>query len=190
MKNNELVLVCTDKYEDEKDWWVENIYHMIYQQYFDVESMHIIRDVKYGGVYDKLRIFEECKDPNTNYIYFDLDVVITGPIEHLFRKELHLLYAWWREAFHTPLNSSIMSWKGDYSFIHTHFATDPEYFMLKYDKGIDEFLFREFELERYEPVCCSYNYGGFNKLWSVCLFNQAAEKMREGGEWSEFLLSE
>lgn len=190
-KKVEVVLVCTGPYEDKNDWWVENILFMLWKQNFQYSSVRVIRDVVYGGVYDKLRMFEECKDPNKQYIYFDLDLVITGPVDHLLRNDLHVLHAWWRPKFHTDLNSSIMSWQGDYSHIHDHFADDPEYFMLKYRLGMDEFLSNEqFLFKKYEPICSSFPYGGFDTSWPVCLFNQNAERMREGGKWQKFMLFE
>lgn len=180
----EVILVCTGKYADEEDWWVENIRHMLENVNLFYDKINVIRDEVYGGVYDKLRMFELYKDRNTQYIYFDLDLVISGSIHHLLRKELTVLHAWWRDKLHTPLNSSIVSWQGDYSYIHDLFAEDPEYYMLKYNKGIDEYLYKEyFKIEKYEPVCCSFPYGGFNTIWPVCLFNQNADMMRKSGAW-------
>ena len=176
----ELVLVATNQYSD--PWWVNNIKHMT-----GIDNVSVISNEVYGGVYDKLRLFEKFKE-DKQYLYLDLDIVITGDIKHLLRKELHVLHAWWREPLHTPLNSSIMSWKGDYSFIHDKFASDPDYYMVKYNKGIDEYLWKEFDPLTYEPVCTSYRYHGFKQKWSIVLFNQSHQIMREGGEWSKYLL--
>ena len=186
----ELVLVCTDKYEDPDDYWVENIKYMLQKQWFHYDTVRVIRDIEFGGVYDKLQMFRDCTDKNTQYIYFDLDVVITNMVDHLLRKDLTILHAWWREKLHTPLNSSVMSWRGDYSFIYNFFNSDPEFFMTKYNKGIDQYLYEDFEIDRYEPVCTSYRYAGFNNIWPVILFNQRAEKMRSPGPWSQYMLSE
>ena len=176
----ELVLVATDKYSD--PWWVNNMKHMT-----GIQEVSVITDVVFGGPYDKLRLFDLFKE-DKQYIYFDLDVVITQPIDFLLRDELHVLKAWWREPLHTPLNSSIMSWRGDHSFIYKKWIEDPERNLLKYHKGIDEFLYKEINLKTYGPVCTSYRYNGFDDAWPVVIFNQRADIMKRGGKWSKYLL--
>ena len=60
-------------------------------------------------MYDKFRDGEN--------LYFDLDIIIYDKLPNLIRKEFTLLDdSWWREA-HTTLNSSIVSWTGDVSWI-------------------------------------------------------------------------
>ena len=176
----EVVLVATGKYAD--PWWVNNIKHMT-----GVDDVSVISDVLYGGVYDKLRLFDLFKE-DKQYLYLDLDVVVTGDLKHLLKEDLHVLHAWWREPLHTPLNSSVMSWKGDHSYIHGKFAMDPDFYMIKYNKGIDEFLWKEINPQTYGPVCSSFRYHGFNEKWPVVLFNQRHDVMRKGGEWSKYLL--
>ena len=58
-------------------------------------------------------MFDRYKDGQN--IYFDLDVLIKGDCNHFLRTDFHVCHAWWRDAWHTPLNSSIMSWQGDQS---------------------------------------------------------------------------
>ena len=119
-----------------------------------------------------------------------LDLVIKKPIDHLIKDEFTILKAWWRKAFHTPLNSSIMSWKGDYSYIYRIFKKDPDYYMTKYNKGIDEFLWNELDIVQvYKPVCESFRYHGLTDNYAITLFNQSENLMREG--WaSKYTLSE
>ena len=101
----ELILVCTgDKFDE---WYVENLLHMIEKNgKLKYDKCHIIRDGE-GNVYDKLQMFRDFTD-DVNYLYFDLDVVIKGDVNHLVRDDFTLLFAWWRDRLHTPLNSSII----------------------------------------------------------------------------------
>ena len=185
----EIILVNTPpKYGD--DWWVNNITYMLDNVQCKYEKISVINTVQYGGVYDKLRIFKEFKE-DKQYLYLDLDLVIKKPIDHLLYEDFTILKAWWREEFHTPLNSSIMSWKGDCSYIYKKFKEDPDYYMLKYNRGIDEFLWNELDIvHTYKPVCDSFRYHGLmGEKYAITLFNQSENLMREG--WaSEYTLSE
>ena len=181
----ELVLVNTlPKYGI--DYYTDSIVHML-RQYGKLQfnELTIIQNPIYGSVWDKLRIFELCKEEK-NYLYVDLDVIIRDKISPLWRDELTLLYAWWRPPFHTPLNSSIMSWKGDYSHIYEKFKTKSDYFMMKYS-GIDSYINENFSVEKYDPFCTSYAWHGWDPKWPVILFNQNFDKMKEKGPWSRFL---
>ena len=165
----ELILVNTPpKYGEQ--WWVDNIISKV-----NYDSLHIITNVVFGGVYDKLRIFNECKDEK-QYLYLDLDIDIKSNIDHLLRKEFTLLHAWWRPAYHTPLNSSIMSWCGDRSDIYHKFNSDPDYYMVKYHKGIDEFIYKEIEYKTYDKVCDSYSWPTDGE-YPITLYNQAKDKL-------------
>lgn len=177
-----ILYVCTGtKYST---WWVDNLKYMIKNQFNDDEVIDIqgIREGE-GSVYDKLKLFKEFKD-NEQYLYFDLDVVIRSDIRNLIKKDFTLLYAWWRMPAHTPLNSSIMSWYGDYSHIYDKFYQDEDYNRVKYWRGIDEFIFREIKYNIYEKVCWSYMFDKNEKSYPVCLFNQSYEHMRTT-EWTK-----
>ena len=155
--------------------WVDNIKHMLDNSGQEYDTIHVVDDVVYGGVYDKLLLFDRFR--KGQYLYFDLDILINGPIVHLYTTEFTLLNAWWREPFHTPLNSSIMSWCGDHSYIHDKFAEDPDYYMVKYNKGIDEYLYKEVEYQTYDKVCDSYAWGGGDM--PITLYNHAKDKLWE-----------
>jgi len=157
--------------------WVDNIKYMLDNNNREYDKIHVVDEVIYGGVYDKLLLFDRFREGQ--YLYFDLDIVINGPITHLYTTEFTVLLAWWRDAFHTPLNSSIMSWYGNHSYIHNKFAEDPDYYMIKYNKGIDEFLYKEIKHKTYEKVCDSYAWGG-GKL-PITLYNHAKDKLWEHG---------
>ena len=180
----EIVLLNTlPEYGESK--WVKNIEHMLKNVNQQYNKIHVIDDIVFGGVYDKLRIFDLFREGQ--YIYLDLDIVITEQIENLCRKDFTLLHAWWRPQYHTPLNSSIMSWSGDHSYIYDKFIEDPEYYMLKYNKGIDEFIWKEIPHQTYGLVCDSYNWkheGAAN--FGITLYNQAKDKIWE----HEYTLSE
>ena len=126
------------------EWYVDNLKHMI-DNYSGLkyDSFEVIREEKYEGVFNKLQMFDKFRDGQN--LYFDLDLVIKGPVPDLLRSDFTLLHAWWRAPEHTPLNSSVISWHGDQSHIYSKFKEDPEYYMLKYNRGIDQFLYENIE---------------------------------------------
>jgi len=165
----ELILVNTPpKFGDTK--WTDRILERV-----KCDSVHIITNSIFGGVYDKLRIFDECREEK-QYLYLDLDMVIRGDCEHLLRKDFTLLQAWWRPTYHTPLNSSIMSWFGDRSDIFEKFNSDPDYYMVKYHKGIDEFFFKETQYETYDKVCDCYDWPTDGE-YPITLYSQNLDQM-------------
>ena len=164
----EIIGVRTGKKYSE--WWAHNLEYMLHR------DVTFIDKEEFGGVYDKLQMFREFK--TGEYLYFDLDVIIKGPIDHLLREDFTLLHAWWRPALHTPLNSSIMSWKGDQSHIYEKFAEDPDLYMVKYWKGIDEYIYKEIKHKTYGQVCWSYNWDQRELDYPVCLFNQTHNQMK------------
>ena len=180
----EIVLLNTPpEYGESK--WVENIKYMLDQAGEEYDAIHVMDDVVHGSVYDKLVLFDRFR--TGRYLYLDLDLVITGTISHLSRTEFTLLKAWWRPQYHTPLNSSVMSWAGDHSYIYEKFIEDPEYYMLKYNKGIDEFLWKEIPHKTYNLVCDSYNWKQEKSSnFPITLYNQAKDKIWE----HEYTLSE
>lgn len=148
----------------------------------------VIRDDEYEGVFNKLLMFDRYRDGQN--IYFDLDVLIKGDCNHLLRKEFHVCHAWWRQPWHTPLNSSIMSWQGDQSHIFQFFDNDPEYLMLKYEKGMDQLLYENISYKTYtqDDGYCSYQTITDEKDYSVYLFNQCYQQMLNPGWHHKFLL--
>ena len=178
MQQLQIVLLNTPP-EYGEDKWVKNIKHMLKNVNQEYEKIHVVTDVVYGGVWDKLRVFDLFRDGQ--FLFLDLDVAITGKIGRLKRESFTLLTAWWRPKFHTPLNSSIMAWKGDCSWIHDKFAEDPEYYMLKYHRGIDEFIWNEItHYETFGLVCDSYNWKYDNSdKFPITLYNQARDKLWE-----------
>ena len=78
-----------------------------------------------------------------------MDVVIKDTID-VVRDEFTLLYAWWRQPYHTPLNSSVMSWKGDRRDIS--FGND----RTKYKRGIDEYIYREVDYKIFDRIAWSW----------------------------------
>ena len=144
----------------------------------------VIRNDEYEGVFNKLQMFDLYRDGQN--IYFDLDVIIKGDCNHFLRKELTVCHAWWRDAWHTPLNSSIISWCGDRSDVFDFFIKDPEYYMLKYNLGIDQLLYENINLQTYNESdgYCSYQTVTSEENYSVYLFNQLYQEMKLSG-WHE-----
>lgn len=184
----ELILVNTGKKFD--NWYVDNVLYMIENHgNLKYDKAHII-DKGEGSVYDKLQMFRDFTD-NVNYLYFDLDVVIKGDINHLVRDDFTLLFSWWRDRFHTPLNSSIMSWKGDHSIYYDDFYKDEDYSRVRFWRGIDEYLYKETEHQLYERTCWSFMYSTEEMHYPVCLFNHNFHNMMKKVPWTQkYLLAE
>jgi hypothetical protein len=186
-------VICVRTGTKYDQWYVDNLKHMI-DTYsgltvdeFCVIENDIYDDVR--GVFNKLQMFDLYRDKQN--IYFDLDVLIKGDCNHLLRKDFTLCHAWWREAFHTPLNSSIVSWEGDISHIHDFFLEDPEYYMFYYNRGIDQFIFENFKYETYseEDKYCSYQtILDEQEQYSVYLFNQRHQSMAEFQWFQKYFL--
>lgn len=185
-----VICVCTgDKYTD---WHVQNLKNML-DKYSGLEYNEyvVLTKDKYNGVFNKLLMFDEFKDGEN--LYFDLDLVIYNKIPNLIRQNVTVLHAWWREAEHTPYNSSIISWTGDQSHIYKTFLKQEEYYLTKYNRGIDEFLYKEIGVDTYEPVCYSIQNKEYDKKdenYSICLFNQRQHLMEEGwsGWWNDYFI--
>lgn len=185
-----VICVCTgEKYTD---WHVQNLKNML-DKYSGLEYNEyvVLTKDKYNGVFNKLLMFDEFRDGEN--LYFDLDLVIYNKIPNLIRQNVTVLHAWWREAEHTPYNSSIISWKGDQSHIYKTFLKQEDYYLTKYNRGIDEFLYKEIGVDTYEPVCYSIQDKEYDKKdenYSICLFNQRQHLMEEGwsGWWNDYFI--
>tara|TARA_Y100000004_G_scaffold44620_1_gene48999 strand:- start:606 stop:1166 length:561 start_codon:yes stop_codon:yes gene_type:complete len=184
----EIILVCTgNKFEE---WYVDNIIYMI-EKYgkLNYEKYHVIREGE-GSYYDKLTMFKHFTD-DINYLYFDLDIIIKNNIDHLVKDNFTTLHAWWRPALHTPLNSSIMSWKGNLSHIYDKFYEDEDYSRVKYWRGIDEYLYKDIKPNLYDKVCWSWAWNKKELDYSICLFNHNQHLEMRKIEWTQkYLLSE
>ena len=172
-------------------WHVDNLKHMI-DTYSGLkyDSFEVITEDLYGNWYNKLQMYDKFRDGEN--LYFDLDMVISGELPNLIRKEFTLLEdTWWREEAHTPLNSSIVSWTGDVSHIWDKFKANDTYYLEKYNKGSDEFYYREVEYQTYDPVCPKINMEKLNTDYSVCTLGQMHHVMEKGwsGWWSPYLFN-
>jgi len=159
-------------------WYEDNLKHMV-DSYscLEYDSFDVIRDDQYEGVFNKLQMFDRFRD-GTN-IYFDLDVIIQDDCNYFVRNDFTLCYAHWRWRFHTPLNSSIMSWSGDQSHIYNKFATDPDYYMLKYHRGIDQFIYENIEYNTYDDYSMYNSYEFTTEPHPVVLMNQNHHLMQD-----------
>ena len=172
-------------------WHVDNLKHMI-DTYSGLkyDSFEVITEDLYGNWYNKLQMYDKFRDGKN--LYFDLDMVISGELPNLIRKEFTLLDdTWWREEAHTPLNSSIVSWTGDVSHIWDKFKANDTYYLEKYNKGSDEFYYREVEYQTYDPVCPKINMEKLNTEYNICTLGQMHHVMEKGwsGWWSPYLFN-
>jgi len=161
-----VVMVCTgDKYPLKA---VADIEYQLHNVEFKYDRTHVITRGE-GSVYDKLKMFQECRREDENYVYFDLDVVIKDAID-VVRDDFTLLYAWWRQPYHTPLNSSVMAWKGDR--IDISLGMDRS----KYTRGIDEYIYREVDFRIYDRIAWSWFWDENIRSYPICLLNHDVEK--------------
>lgn len=172
-------------------WWEDNLRHMV-DTYSGLEydEFVVMDEDLYDGVFNKLLMFDKYRDGQN--IYFDLDVIIKGDCNHLLRNDLTTCYAWWRNAFHTPICSDIISWKGDQSYIYEKFLEDPEYYLFKYRLGMDQFLFENVGYNRYgrgDRYCTFQTVTEPSDEFDVYLFNQRHSLMREASASSGTLSS-
>jgi len=171
-------------------WWEDNLRYMIDKfSNLKYDKFEVITENKYEmQVANKLLMFDMFKDGQN--IYFDLDVIIKGDCNKFISEEFKLCWAWWRLPYHTPLNSSIMSWKGDRSDIINKWEEDPEYFMLKYHRGIDQFIYENIKFSTYNDKSLYYSFREMDteEKHPVCLFNQRYQNMKDKGWWSNYLL--
>ena len=175
------------------EWYVNNIKHMI-DTYSNLEydEFVVIKENKYDlQVANKLIMFDKFRT-GTN-IYFDLDVIIKGDCNRFLSNSLKVCWAWWRDAWHTPLNSSIISWTGDRSDVFKLWDQNPDYYQLKYYLGIDQYFHEMIRpnLNFHWYGYCSYQTE-FRDLpeYPVVLMNQNHQKMLQPGWWQEYLLHE
>lgn len=186
-----LILVCTGtKYSE---WFVDNMYYMIDKwSNLKFDERVVIREDKFDTSMNKLQMFDLFRDGQN--LYFDLDIVIKGPISDLiFQKDFTILRAWWRQSFNIPYNSSIMSWFGDMSHIYNKYMSYKIYYDLKYGPNDDIFIAENIKCKQYpNDICYSY-YWDFektnNEKFNICLFNQNKDIMeKEDGWWSKYTL--
>ena len=182
-------VICVRTGDKFDTWYEENLKYMIdtYSN-LNYSSFEIIRDDVYEGVYNKLLMFDRYRDGQN--IYFDLDVLIKGDCNNFIRKDFTLCHAWWREEYHTRVNSSIMSWYGDQSHIFREFDKDPEYHMMKYSKGIDQIIYENISYKVYGCIdsYCSYQTVTDEKDYRVYLFNQNHQAMKLPGWHQQYQL--
>jgi hypothetical protein len=185
-------IICVNTGDKFGHWYVKNLKHMI-DTYSGLkyDEFVVITSENYKGVFNKLQMFDLYRDGEN--LYFDLDICIYGKVPNLIRKDLTVLYAWWRDRYHTTLNSSVISWTGDQSHIYETFKKDPNKWQEKYNKGIDQMLEENFKVATYDKVCYSINeneYKPKDNNYSIMLFNQRQFYMEQGwtGWWTNYFL--
>jgi len=172
-------------------WHVDNLKHMI-DEYSGLkyDSFEVIEKDLYGNWFNKFQMYDKFRDGEN--LYFDLDVIIYDKLgTQLIRKDFTLLDdTWWREPAHTPLNSSVVSWTGDVSHIWKKFKSNDEYYLKKYNKGSDEFYYKEIKYKTYNKICPKFNMERPDLNYSMCTLGQLHHIMEEGwtGWWSPYFI--
>ena len=68
---------------------------------------------------------------------------------------------------------------------------DEDYSMIKYWRGIDEYLYKETECQLYERTCWSFMYSTEEMHYPVCLFNHNFHNMIKKIPWTQkYILQE
>jgi len=185
-------IICVNTGNKYTDWYVKNLKHMI-DTYSELkyDEFCVITKEKHWTVFNKLQMFDMYRDGEN--LYFDLDVCIKGPLPNLIRKDLTVLHAWWRDRYHTSLNSSVISWTGDVSHIYKEFMKQPKELEKKYNKGIDQYLEEIFKPKTYDKICMSMKHKEYDPEpdYNLVLFNQRHHLMEEGwtGWWNRYFIS-
>ena len=186
MKTRVICVRTGDKYDQ---WYEDNLKHMV-DTYSGIEhdEWFVIKDNVYDDnqVFNKLLMFDYFRDGQN--IYFDLDVIIKGDCTQFLEKNLHVCHAWWRPPYHTPLNSSIMSWQGDRSRIYEYFEKNSDALMMQYYKGMDQYLWEIHRPQTFTKGFCSFQTVTEEENYSVYLFNQRYQYLTHPGWWTKFQL--
>tara|TARA_Y100000590_G_scaffold470123_1_gene662134 strand:+ start:1731 stop:2327 length:597 start_codon:yes stop_codon:yes gene_type:complete len=191
IRRNKMRIICCRFGDKFTNWHVRNLKHMI-DTYSGLkyDEFVVVSSDLYGNWYNKLQMYDIYRDGEN--LYFDLDVIIYDKLgTQIIRKDFTLLDdTWWREPAHTPLNSSVVSWTGDVSHIWKKFKSNDEYYLKKYNKGSDEFYYKEIKYKTYNKICPKFNAEGPDKYYSMCTLGQLHHIMEEGwtGWWTPYFL--
>ena len=184
-------IICCRFGDKFTNWHVRNLKHMI-DTYSGLkyDEFVVVSSDLYGNWYNKLQMYDIYRDGEN--LYFDLDVIIYDKLgTQIIRKDFTLLDdTWWREPAHTPLNSSVVSWTGDVSHIWKKFKSNDEYYLKKYNKGSDEFYYKEIKYKTYNKICPKFNIERTDLNYSMCTLGQLHHIMEEGwtGWWSPYFI--
>ena len=186
-------IICVNTGNAFGPWFTKNLKHMI-DTYSGLkyDEFCVIDQEKHWAYFNKLQMFDQFRDGEN--LYFDLDICIKGPVPDLIRKDLTVVYAWWRDRYHTSLNSSIVSWTGDQSYIYREFLKDTKNLEKKYYRGIDQYLEEVFKPQTDDNVCSSIKHREYEpepKDHNIVLFNQRHHLMEPGwkGWWNRYFIS-
>ena len=189
-----MIRVICARYGDRYDEWYEHqLKHMIdTYSFIEYDEFEVIRDNVYDDEYktfNKLLMFDRYRDGQN--IYFDLDTIIKGDCNKYLTNDLHVCHAWWRKDGKmydwNPINSSIISWKGDLSKIHDKIKDNEDWFMVKYWRGIDEYLWEHFKPKMFPETYCSYQtITEEESQYDVYLYNQRFQFLKNQGWWNRF----
>lgn len=187
-----LRVICVRTGSKYDEWYEHNLKHMI-DKYSNLQYNEFvcITDDIYDderGVFNKLQMFDKYKDGQN--IYFDLDVLIKGDCNHFLRDDFTVLHAHWRDEHHTPLNSSIVSWKGDASHVTEYFHKNEDYCLLYYRRGIDQYIYEKTDYKTYnkEDKYVSYQTVLDETDAPVYLFNQRYTHMKNNQWYTKYFL--
>lgn len=184
-------IICCRFGDKFTQWHVDNLKYMIdTHSRIKYDTFEVIEENLYGNWYNKFQMYDRFRDGKN--LYFDLDVVIYGRLPNLWRENFTLLDdKWWRPDFgHTPLNSSIVSWTGDVSHIWEKFWPYADVYMRKYNRGSDEFYYKEIEYNIFDPVCPKIDTSEPHAAMGIVTLGQLHHLMEEGwtGWWSNYFM--
>jgi len=188
-----LRVICVRTGDKYGQWYEDNLKHMV-DKYSGLEydEFVCIKDDIYDdarGVFNKLQMFDRFTDGQN--IFFDLDILIKGDCNHFLREDFTVLHAHWRPAYHTPLNSSVVSWKGDARHVTAKFHEDPEYNLLIYRRGMDQYIYENTDYKTFDvnDGYVSYQTELEETDAPIYLFNQRYKELAKDDLWyNKYLL--
>ena len=191
----DLCLVSTPPHYDHP-WWVDNILYQFDRINITPDNIHVIRNPVHSKYWNKLAVFDLCKD-DRQYLFLDLDtIIVKDNVLDWLSNDLSILFNWWNSwPATTSVNSSVMSWRGDYSYIYKQYLEDEEFYNSTccFD---DLFLGKYFskDLKFIQDRSCAYSYRWHKKSpmkidydSTFVLFNSEIRNMFKK-EWKDYIL--
>ena len=191
----DLCLVSTPPHYDHP-WWVDNILYQFDRINVKPDNVHVIKNPIHFTSWNKLALFKKHKN-NRQYLFLDLDtIIVKNDVLDWLSNDLSILFNWWNSwPATTSVNSSVMSWRGDYSYIYEHFLENDRYY-------IDTLKFQDLYMGKYfskdlnliQDRSCAYSYRWRKKSpmkinydSTYVLFNNGVWNMFKK-EWKDYIL--
>ena len=195
--NKKLRVICIRTGTKFDQWYVDNLKHMIdkysnleYEEFVCIEED--VFDDDYG-TFNNLLVFDRFREDDWYNICFDLDVIIKGDCTQFITDELHVCDSrqWQNDEYYNTVNqisSDIITWSGDYSAICERVVDNLELYYKTYNKGIDRYLFTEWNPKRHTKGFTSIQTMTDYENHDVIIFNGHYDTMKKAGWWHKYTI--